>query len=102
MKRVVEWLFSVWGGSLLAGRVAASYRDLFDGSNPSSRDVLADLSLYCGFERNSFVAGDPHLTSFNEGMRSVYLHILEMASVAPGEVPSLTIEVHHERERNLN
>lgn len=32
------------------------------------------------YDRSSYVAGDPHATSFNEGARSVILYILQRAA----------------------
>lgn len=44
-------------------------------------DGIAVLEELAGryYDRSSYVAGDPHATSFNEGARSVVLYILGKA-----------------------
>lgn len=40
--------------------------------------VLAELERFCGAHVTSFAPGDPHRTAYNEGKRSVVLHIRSM------------------------
>jgi hypothetical protein len=40
--------------------------------------VMQELERFGGADRCSFAAGDPHRTAFNEGRRSVVLHIRSM------------------------
>lgn len=51
------------------------YRDTFN--TPHGRRVLADLADHCCMMRPSFTPGDPHMTDFSEGARSVALRIFE-------------------------
>jgi hypothetical protein len=54
-------------------KLYAAYLDLF--SSPNGQVILEDMKL--GFnDRVSHVKQDPYTTAFNEGQRSVYLHIL--------------------------
>ena len=55
--------------------LCAVYQKLFD--SPLGKTVLEDLRKSYD-DRTSFVAGDPHGTSFKEGQRSVYLDIVVM------------------------
>lgn len=52
-----------------------AYRRLFDC--PDGRAVLADIRLRGGTDRVSF-CHDPHRTAFNEGRRSMALHVERM------------------------
>jgi hypothetical protein len=62
---------------------------VFGAGGDDGRRVLEDLARYCRFGATSFVAGDPHETAFNEGARDVFLHIVEMAGLAPTELTDL-------------
>lgn len=55
------------------------YRRTFGSEDGQA--VLEDLAKYCHVFTSSFVAGDPHGTSVNEGMRSVFLLIMEKAGL---------------------
>lgn len=50
------------------------YKNTFD--TVSGRIVLEDLMKFGHVNNITFRPGDPHETSFNEGMRRVALHIL--------------------------
>jgi hypothetical protein len=52
------------------------YKAVFNG--PSGDKVLAELMKLCHFHSTSFNAENPYKTSFNEGQRSVVLHILNI------------------------
>ncbi len=41
-----------------------------------------ELETYCHMSISSFVAKDPYQTSFNEGARDVFLHIIGMIEEA--------------------
>lgn len=61
-----------------------AYKRLF--ATPDGQFVLSDLkeSLH---DVSSFVPGEPHGTSFNEGVRSVYLGIQELISLVLVDPP---------------
>ena len=44
-------------------------------SSPQGERVLSDLRIFCGATHDSFAAGDPYQTSYNEGKRRVWLRI---------------------------
>jgi len=54
---------------------------LFTFSTDQGQRVLEDLRRAFG-DRLSYVEGDPHTTSFNEGARSVYLKISALMTQA--------------------
>jgi hypothetical protein len=93
MKTGVTWLLNVWGR--LAKPVSGDYRALFGGKDPRGNRILADLRQYCHDAVTSFVPGDPHQTSFNEGSRDVLSHIREMAGLSERDFPQET-EIHRE------
>jgi hypothetical protein len=41
--------------------------------------VFMDLYDRCGAVKTNFVPGDPQLSAFNDGCRSIFLYILQMA-----------------------
>jgi hypothetical protein len=86
MKPGLLWLANAFGAPR-AAEVANAYRNTFAGDD--GRRVLADLARYCRFGATSFVPGDPHQTAFNEGARDAFLHVIELAGVAPGEIAEL-------------
>ena len=57
---------------------AEKYREVFKGE--LGEWVLADIGRNCFMTRPTFVAGDPHQTSLNEGSRRAYLAILSQLS----------------------
>ena len=64
---------SVWRTLARLRRRRADYRNVFDSD--SGRRVMADLFRFCRMGQPSFVAGDPHATAYQEGMRRVFLRI---------------------------
>lgn len=59
--------------------IAKAYKKTFLGAE----SVLRDLESCCHGSTPSFVAGDPHMTSFNEGQRSILNRIKYFLSVDP-------------------
>jgi hypothetical protein len=53
-----------------------AYRRVF--TTPDGEVTLASLARFCGAGSVSFVPGDPQHTAYNEGKRSVLLHIESM------------------------
>lgn len=74
----------------------SAYKRLFDQSNPDARAVLKDLMRVSGFGRTTFVIGDPHKTSFNEGQRAIVLGILRQISKDQKEIINNIEEKLHE------
>lgn len=56
------------------------YRTLFGPqSGPNGQAVFHDLYDRCGVAKTNFVPNDPYYSAFNDGCRSIFLYILEMA-----------------------
>lgn len=72
-------------------RLSSFYKNLFENidTNKAGREVLLDLFSFCGMDRSSFCPGDPHLTSFNEGMRRVFLRIMGMIRLDVKDIEEL-------------
>ena len=75
-----------------AQELRAEYQSIFgpDGG-PAGQSVFLDLFDKCGMARTNFVRGDPEASAFNDGCRSIFLHILQM-TFEPGEVPEVITE----------
>lgn len=80
MKNAILWINKVFGNNR-EQEVINAWQRVFDSNNPDVKIILLDLQTYCLAGRTSFVAGDPHQTSFNEGARDVYLHIQDMINL---------------------
>jgi hypothetical protein len=52
------------------------YREVFGGE--AGERVLRDLLRNCGVLETSMEAGDPHMTAWRDGRRSVALEIMEV------------------------
>lgn len=61
-------------------KLQEAYRKLFDTAD--GKTVLKDLEDF-GFYHDSTFVGDPDVTIFNEGRRSVVLHIRNMMNTDP-------------------
>ena len=58
----------------------ASYATVFGPKSASGgQDVFLDLYDKCGMAKTNFVAGEPDLSAFNDGCRSIFLYILQMS-----------------------
>ena len=65
----------------------ADYQAVFgDGCGPASHRVFLDLFEQAGMARTNFVPGEPDTSSFNDGCRSLFLHILQM-TFEPEQIP---------------
>jgi len=72
---------------LMVGKadVILAYKSV--AATDEGRIVIADLVRKFGFSRTStFVPGDPHRTSLNEGQRSVMVHFGVMIDADPAAV----------------
>jgi len=56
-------------------RLVKAYDQVF--STPDGREVLEDLAHKFWLTATGHIPGDTHTTAFNEGQRSVVLHILQ-------------------------
>jgi hypothetical protein len=57
------------------------FKAVFD--SPEGREVLSHLRALCFMDTHCFVAGDPHMTSFNEGKRATCAYILSLLREQP-------------------
>ena len=57
----------------------AAYSSIFKGE--MGKIVMNDLKDWCHVEMPSLVPGQPDVTAYNEGARSVYLRICKMAKL---------------------
>jgi hypothetical protein len=57
--------------------IHASYTRVF--STPDGERILRHILKEAGAYKSTFVAGDPHMTSFNEGRRNMALSIAKFA-----------------------
>jgi GTPase SAR1 family protein len=55
-------------------RVFTAFKNLFQGVD--SETVLTELARLASFQATSFAADNPHMTSFNEGKRDLFLTLL--------------------------
>lgn len=85
-----------WGDRQAILRLAGAYRDTLGNDSPQAREVLADLSRLCHAGTTTFVRGDPVATAFNEGKRTVLLHILEALGVKPSDLAFQLLEEKRE------
>lgn len=74
-----------------------AYQKVFE--TPEGRRVLAHIMRVGGVTKSSFVAGDPHMTSLNEGKRWLALSIARTALSDHQELQKL-IESGVENEAN--
>jgi len=54
-----------------------AYRSVFNSTNPDAKLVLEDMKKGCFYYKTTFVKGDPHHTSLNEGARLFLLSLLD-------------------------
>lgn len=73
--------------NIFINRKQQKYKEAFNG--PTGEFVLASLFDFTGFYKQSYVQGDPHITSFNEGKRAVALHILQLLALKEEDVREL-------------
>lgn len=85
-----------WGSGPAVVKAAGAYRDTLGSGSPQARQVLEDLSRLCFAATTTFVPGDPVATAFNEGKRTVLLHILEAAGVKAGDLMAQLLEEKRE------
>lgn len=62
--------------------ILAAYQRLF--TSPDGQTVLADIAEHFGYQNRTLMAPDPYRTAFNEGQRSVAVHIGRRLSTLAG------------------
>ena len=63
-----------------AKQLREAYKTLFGvHSGPAGHTVFLDLFEHCGMAKTNFVPGDPYLSAFNDGCRSIFVYLLQMA-----------------------
>ena len=67
-----------------------AYKDIFN--TETGKTVLKDIAHFSGANKVSFVPGDPHLTSYKEGMRAVYLHIAKILNQTEQDIFKYKVE----------
>lgn len=85
-----------WGNSRETLRLAGAYRACLAPESPQAKAVLEDLSRLCHAGTTTFVQGDPVATAFNEGKRTVLLHVLEALGVKPSDIAFQQLEEKRE------
>lgn len=58
--------------------------------------VLRDLAMEAYLVQTTMVAGDPGLTAFNEGRRSLFLHIINRLEMRPVDVHKFYKEINED------
>lgn len=79
MKDAAKWFLNLFGRK--GKETAMAYRRVFNTHDGQA--VLQSLFQYCNGAASSFVPGDPYQTSFNEGQRDVFNHILGSSHLKP-------------------
>lgn len=70
--------------------INAAYKAVFD--SPDGVRVMRDLMIRGGLLETSAVEGDPHMTHFNEGRRSLVLDILKELRWSETDIAELARE----------
>lgn len=70
--------------------IRSAYATVF--GSPEGKLVLHDLLRRTGILEASMVAGDPHMTHFRDGRRSVGLDVVHMLRWTEGEMMQLALQ----------
>lgn len=97
MDHAVQWLRGAHGSQ--ADEVRLAYQLQLNPETPSGGLVIDDLARLCRATKTTFAAGDPYLTAFQEGQRSVWLHVVSMLALSPAAVAALQARLMREIER---
>lgn len=79
MKEAARWFVNLFGSK--GSETAMAFRRVFNTHD--GQLVIKSLFQYCNGPGTSFVAGDPYQTSFNEGQRDVFNHIMGASHLKP-------------------
>lgn len=87
-----------WGSG--GHKMAGAYRDCFNLDSPQGQAVLDDLARLCMAGETTLVYApghsvDPLLLAFNEGKRSVFLHLCDALGV---NVAAYMVEKYKEEQ----
>lgn len=93
MSNAFYWLLNSFKKSEYKLATADAWKNIFDLNDPNIQLIIRDLAIYCNFHHTSFVKDNPYQTSFNEGARDVFLHLLEMANIDVDAVVKLIKEI---------
>lgn len=74
------------------------YKEIFE--TEAGKEVLKDLIRHAGLLRPNFSIENPHVTSFNEGSRSVVCYILENLNIDEGQFIKMA-EQNYKEEHNI-
>lgn len=72
------------------------YKKVF--STPEGKRVLADLAKKAGLLATNYVPNDPHGTSYNEGARSIVLHIFKSTKTDITNLTSRILEAEEDAD----
>lgn len=72
----------------------SDYQSVF--GSPEGKRVLMDLAKKTGFLETNYVPNDPHGTSYNEGARSIVLHIFKTMKLNIQEITKRLSEAENE------
>ncbi len=76
--------------------IAAAYQRLL--TTADGMTILADIAARFGYQNRTLFVPDPYRTAFNEGQRSVAVHIGRMLSAAGAEEDARRGELEIEKE----
>ncbi len=91
---VVSWLRGQFGSR--ADQLRVAYQQQLSPETVSGGLIIEDLARLCHAARTSFAPGDPQLTAFREGQRSVWLHVLSMLALSPAALAALQVRLTKE------
>lgn len=95
MRSVSRWLQGLYG-SQQADAVRLAYQHQLNPDTPSGGLIVADLARLCHATRTTFAPGDPYRAAFQEGQRSVWLHLLSMLALSPADLAALQARLMRE------
>lgn len=87
-----------------ASRAARAYQAVFDYERDSVNAVLSDIRAAAYADETTFVEGDALSTAYNEGRRSLFLHIRDMLKLTDADIAEIEQwemrqkmqEIHHD------
>lgn len=81
-------------------KAAKAYQSLLSHDREWVRLMLADLRAAGYANESTFVEGDPTATAYNEGRRSMWLHIREMLALTDRDIEELENWEIQQRQNN--
>lgn len=77
-----------------------AYKNVFDGSNEYTKEVIKDLKKFCRADTPTFTQGDPHMTSLLEGRREVWNRIMKYIDISEEELKRIDKEMEEQEEED--